>query len=90
MENVNTEQPLAVVEYTDKARICKICGQKLPLTKFNKRGGGWRNICKDCERQHNGVSEKFASFTSRELIEELRHRGYSGTLKFVKVEEFKV
>lgn len=84
----NKEQPLAVAVTTNNKKKCKCCGKELPITYFNKRGPGYRNICMSCERDKTGVSDKFKDFTSRELIEELRSRGYKGTLKYVKVEEF--
>lgn len=84
----NKEQPLAIAVTTNTKKKCKCCGKELPITYFNKRGTGYRNICMSCERDKTGVSDKFKDFTSRELIEELRSRGYKGTLKYVKVEEF--
>ena len=84
----NKEQPLAIAVTTNNKKKCKCCGKELPITYFNKRGPGYRNICISCERNKTGVSDKFKDFTSRELIEELRSRGYKGTLKYVKVEEF--
>ena len=84
----NKEQPLAIVITTNNKKKCKCCGKELPITMFNRRGPGYRNICISCERGESGVSDKFKNFTSRELIEELRSRGYKGTLKYVKVEEF--
>lgn len=84
----NKEQPLAIAVTTNNKKKCKCCGKELPITYFNKRGTGYRNICMSCERDKTGVSDKFKDFTSRELIEELRSRGYKGTLKYVKVEEF--
>ena len=84
----NKEQPLAIAVTTNNKKKCKCCGKELPITYFNKRGPGYRNICISCERDKTGVSDKFKDFTSRELIEELRSRGYKGTLKYVKVEEF--
>lgn len=84
----NKEQPLAIAVTTNNKKKCKCCGKELPITYFNKRGPGYRNICMSCERDKTGVSDKFKDFTSRELIEELRSRGYKGTLKYVKVEEF--
>lgn len=84
----NKEQPLAIAVTTNNKKKCKCCGKELSITYFNKRGTGYRNICMSCERDKTGVSDKFKDFTSRELIEELRSRGYKGTLKYVKVEEF--
>ena len=84
----NKEQPLAIAVTTNNKKKCKCCGKELPITYFNKRGTGYRNICMSCERDKTGISDKFKDFTSRELIEELRSRGYKGTLKYVKVEEF--
>lgn len=84
------EQPLAIVETVKEKKICKCCGRELPLSNFDKRGIGYRNYCRECLRKENGVSERFAQFTSRELLEELRSRGYKGTLKYVKVEEIKL
>ena len=53
---------------------------------FNKRGTGHRNICISCERADSGASDKFKEYTSRELMEELRSRGFKGTFKRMKVE----
>lgn len=83
-----SNEVLAVEETTTEKKTCKCCGKELPITMFNKKGIGRRNICISCERSESGASEKFKDFTSRELIEELRSRGYKGTLKYVKVEEF--
>ena len=86
----NKEQPLAIAITTNNKRKCKCCGKELPITMFNKRGTGHRNICISCERGESGASEKFKQFTSRELMEELRSRGFKGVLKRVKVEEVKI
>ena len=77
---------LAIEETTTQKKICKCCGKELPLTMFNKKGPGYRNICISCERGESGASEKFKQFTSRELMEELRSRGFKGTFKRMKVE----
>lgn len=44
----------------------------------------------NCERENKGVSDKFKNFTSRELREELQARGFHGTLKYYRVEEYKL
>lgn len=92
MENNHdySNEKLAVEETTTEKKKCKCCGKELPLTMFNKRGIGYRNVCISCERSESGTSEKFKQFTSRELMEELRSRGYKGVLKRIKVEEVKI
>ena len=88
MENkVNyNDKVLAIEETTPQKKVCKCCGKELPITMFNKRGTGHRNICISCERADSGASDKFKEYTSRELMEELHARGFKGTLKRMKVE----
>ena len=64
MENNLNNEILAVKEVVTQKRICKCCGKELPITMFNKRGTGYRNICIVCERGDNGASEKFKQFTN--------------------------
>ena len=92
MENKTdySNEVLAVEETTTEKKTCKCCGKELPITMFNKKGTGHRNICISCERGESGASDKFKDFTSRELMEELRSRGFKGILKRIKVEEVKI
>lgn len=71
-----------------RKKKCKCCGKELPLTAFYKRGGGYRNTCISCLRNSTGITERFKDFTDRDLMEELRSRGYKGTFKRMRVEEF--
>ena len=62
-------------------RKCKCCGKELPITEFNhytKTSRRW--ICKQCQESNNPKDDRFNSITSRELILELRARGYRGKL----------
>lgn len=69
-------------------RKCKHCGETLPIDQFNEYGAGrYKKICKNCERKLNGISEKFKEFKDRELIDELRNRGWSGKLIYTRTEE---
>ena len=88
MENNNNynNEIIDVEETKTEKKKCKCCGKELPLTMFNKKGVGYRSICISCERGESGASEKFKQFTSRELMEELRSRGFKGTFKRMKVE----
>ena len=88
MDNNNNvgDKPLATIVTTSNKKKCKCCGKELPITMFNKRGTGHRNICISCERADSGASDKFKEYTSRELMEELHARGFKGTLKRMKIE----
>lgn len=88
-----------------KTKVCKKCGQELPLDQFYTSANckdGHLNVCKKCKNSHNklrnqikkesqsGIHKVFvnpdlAKFTPRQLIEELRGRGYTGELKYVQV-----
>ena len=84
------EEVLAIPETAKETRHCKCCGKTLPVEYFERYAGGLRRVCKACRRNESGVSERFKDFTARELIEELRSRGYKGTLKLVRIEEVKL
>lgn len=74
----------------EQKRYCRKCKQWLPISHFEKYGRGIRHVCKACQHNIKNPSEKFIDFTSRELIEELRRRGYKGKLTYVEVTEVKL
>lgn len=62
-------------------RKCRCCGKTLPITEFNHyRSNSYLWICKQCQENGNPKNDKFKDITSRELILELRARGYRGKL----------
>ena len=70
----------------EESRKCRICGKILPISKFERFGKrGYHTACKACEGKDYGTDEKFKDFTSRELILELRARGYKGKLQKITV-----
>ena len=72
----------------EETRKCRVCGKILPISKFDRFGKrGYHTACKACEGKDYGTDEKFKDFTSRELILELRARGYKGKLQKVTVDE---
>ena len=76
--------------YTGETKVCIKCGKSLPLSNFDKKGSGYRHTCKQCLKLENGYSDKFKDFTSRELIDELKLRGYEGQLTKKIVETIKL
>lgn len=86
METRIDVQPLVAI----KTKKCGCCGKDLPLSCFSKKGTGYRSICKDCEKREVGATDRFKDFTSRELIEELKARGYKGSLRKEIVEKVKL
>lgn len=83
---------MTLMEATEFVK-CTKCGNEYPLSQFptDKRAKtGHRTICRDCfnARQNELNAQKkqlktdnpLSTFTSRELIEELRRRNYKGKL----------
>lgn len=83
-----------------ETKICRICGEEKPITDFptNKQyKNGYDTRCRCCKNDYvregyharkriskGGGNPNLANFTPRELIEELRARGYKGTLEYTK------
>lgn len=79
-----------------ETKICRICGEEKPISDFPKHHqckDGIDTRCKCCanaynkakrEKQKRGGNPKLADISPRELIEELRFRGYKGTLEYTK------
>lgn len=81
-----------------ETKKCPKCGNELPLTEFyhSKITGKPYTYCKKCSKdikkeekekrkqkeKEDLISRKLDSITSRELIIELRKRGYRGELVF--------
>lgn len=68
-----------------ETRKCSVCGEVLPLDMFTKHGKGRKKVCITCSRKQSGKSEALAQFTPRELIDELKARGYKGKLTYTVV-----
>ena len=76
-----------------ETKVCKVCGQELPLSEFRKSPFATNGIatCNKCisdkikktklfNRTKSNSNSKLAKFTPRELIGELKSRGYKGKL----------
>lgn len=85
---------------SNQAKTCTECGKLMTLDHFriiHHAADGHANICKECARERRrqkkdeftptpsgGGNAELAKFTPRELIEELRSRGYSGKLTITR------
>lgn len=76
-----------------ETKVCKVCGQELPLSEFRKSLLVPNGIatCKKCVNEKikktklfkettGSTNSELTKFTPRELIEELKSRGYKGKL----------
>ena len=82
-------------------KVCKRCNRELDESCFNrssKTKDGYSSLCKECHKEsikeglfrkkqakQNGANPLLKDFTSRELIKELKSRGYQGQLTYVQV-----
>lgn len=74
-------------------KVCNCCGNELPITAFDRHGrskDGYHKVCRACKAKLGNQNENLVKFTSRELIDELKARGYHGTLEFVQRHSIKV
>ena len=77
-----------IISPVEETRKCITCKKVLPISKFDKYGNkGYHRSCKACEGKDCGIDERFKDMTYRDLIVELRARGYKGNLKKVTVNE---
>lgn len=74
-----------------KTKKCIKCGLELPLSEFVKSAktkDGYQHVCKKCRANKRcmtrGRDVRLANFTSRDLMRELKMRGYEGTILFVQ------
>lgn len=83
-----------------ETKVCKVCGKELPLSEFRKSLLVPNGIatCKKCVNEKRKKTKLFkettgstnselAKFTPRELIEELKSRGYKGKLYVTRIIE---
>ena len=63
-----------------QTKKCKCCGEIKDIHEFRIYGRGYKTICIACERKNSGITEEFAKYQDRDLINELRARGWKGEL----------
>ena len=76
-----------------ETKVCKECGQSLPISNFSKNKAtkdGLANYCKKCDKERRrkssgGITLKMSDFDDNMLFAELRRRGYTGELRYSKV-----
>lgn len=69
-------------------KVYKSCKRELPLSAFAHRSNskdGYSHVCKECKTKFNGGNPELAKFTPKELMDELKVRGYRGKLEYVTV-----
>lgn len=64
-------------------RVCRECNSKNRSEAAKKR----KQLQQQAVDAINARNLRLADFTPRELMEELKRRGYEGKLRYVKVEE---
>lgn len=75
-----------------ETKKCPSCGNELPISQFYKNAAtkdGLQSYCKAClkakrDKIMHGSNNALRDFSPRELIAELRARGYEGELRIVQ------
>lgn len=86
-----------------ETKVCKECGQSLPISNFSKNKAtkdGLANYCKKCDKERRrkssgGITQqgvkatlKMSDFDDNMLFAELRRRGYTGELRYSKSSKY--
>lgn len=85
-----------MTELPPPEKTCRRCGQSKPVTEFSacaKNKDGLQTYCKECMRElankrykeSKGLNPDLEAFSPRQLIAELRARGYRGELEYRQV-----
>lgn len=98
MEEV--KEPFKEESAQQQTKRCSRCGRELPLSAFNlsaKAPDGHQYACKECMSEINKENRNkrkglkrvwsnpaLSGFTPRQLIDELRARGYQGELRVIQ------
>jgi hypothetical protein len=83
-----------------ETKICRICGEEKPIAHFpvnSQYNDGYDTRCRSCKNNEaregyhkrkgkpkGGGNAELGKNTPRELIEELKARGYKGHLEYTK------
>ena len=80
-----------------ETKQCPKCGRELPASEFNKcksNPDGLQSYCRECQHESQRKAYKkysavrqdnpLSAYTPRELMLELKKRGYKGKLHFVQ------
>ena len=77
-----------------KTKRCSKCGRELPFSEFylnRSAADGLQSQCKEWQKErvralhtNKYCNPDLAQFTPRQLIEELKKRGYSGEIQYVQ------
>lgn len=86
------------MEEIKTTKVCPKCGRELPVNMFHKKiasKDGLQSECVECRKQLNlkkgssrmlkvYLNPELARFTPKDLISELRARGYKGELSYTQ------
>ena len=79
-----------------QTKTCPRCGRTLTADNFYRKGdGSLYTYCKECVKANNRkyrntpprFGKSLSAYTPRQLMQELKRRGYTGKLKLVTINE---
>lgn len=86
-----------------ETKVCRYCGEELPIEEFSRNAFGFTSVCKKCNTEkrklgrekvrrlkqqvvdaQNARTLRINDFTPRELMQELKRRGYEFKITFTE------